>query len=65
MTTEMGKPIKGAVGEAENCAWVYRYYADNARHHLANHFVETNAQRVTCAFNLWGQYCRDAVGAPF
>ena len=27
MTTEMGKPIKAAVGEAEKCALVCRYYA--------------------------------------
>ena len=43
MTTEMGKPIKGAVSEVEKCEWVCRYYAENARRHLADQIVETNA----------------------
>jgi len=45
MTLEMGKPIKAAVSEAEKCALVCRYYAENARHHLADDVVETNATR--------------------
>src|SRR6266498_387778 len=45
MTTEMGKPIKGAVGEAEKCAWVCRYYAEHARPHLSDKLVETNARK--------------------
>lgn len=45
MTIEMGKPILGAIGEAEKCAWVCRYYAENAKHHLADNNIATNASR--------------------
>ena len=54
MTTEMGKPIKGAVGEAEKCALVCRYYAENARAHLADHTVQTNATRSYVCFQPLG-----------
>src|SRR6185369_4736694 len=54
MTTEMGKPIKGAVGEAEKCALVCRYYAENAKHHLADQLVETNASKSYVCFQPLG-----------
>jgi succinate-semialdehyde dehydrogenase/glutarate-semialdehyde dehydrogenase len=54
MTLEMGKPIKGAIGEAEKCAWVCRYYAENAKHHLADSVVETNASRSFTRFQPIG-----------
>ena len=36
MTEEMGKPYKQSIAEAEKCAWVCEYYADNAENYLAN-----------------------------
>ncbi len=54
MTTEMGKPIKAAVSEAEKCARVCRYYAENAQHHLADQVVETNARKSYVHFQPLG-----------
>jgi len=54
MTIEMGKPIKGAVGEVEKCAWVCRYYAETAKHHLADELVESNATKSFIRFQPLG-----------
>lgn len=54
MTIEMGKPIKGAVGEVEKCAWVCRYYAETAKHHLADELIETNATKSFVRFQPLG-----------
>jgi succinate-semialdehyde dehydrogenase/glutarate-semialdehyde dehydrogenase len=45
MTLEMGKTLKSAVGEAEKCAWVCRFYAENAERFLADEVVATHARR--------------------
>jgi len=54
MTLEMGKPLKAAIGEAEKCAWVCRYYAENAEHHLADQIVKTNAKKSYVHFQPLG-----------
>ncbi len=54
MTLEMGKPIKAAIAEAEKCAWVCRYYAETAPHHLADQIVDTNAQKSYVRFQPLG-----------
>jgi succinate-semialdehyde dehydrogenase / glutarate-semialdehyde dehydrogenase len=54
MTLEMGKPIKGAVQEAEKCALVCRYYAEKAERHLAGEIVETNATKSYVRFQPLG-----------
>jgi len=54
MTIEMGKPIKAAVSEAEKCAWVCRYYAENAERQLADQIVQTNAKKSYVHFQPLG-----------
>lgn len=54
MTVEMGKPVLSAVGEAEKCALVCRYYAANARVQLADQLVETNATKSYVKFQPLG-----------
>ncbi len=54
MATEMGKPLKQGVAEAEKCAWACDYYADNAEAILAPQPVKTEADNSYVAFEPLG-----------
>ncbi|MEX2347806.1 MAG: NAD-dependent succinate-semialdehyde dehydrogenase [Balneolaceae bacterium] len=54
MAKEMGKPLAQGVGEAEKCAWVCEYYADNAEAFLGNDVIETDASKSYVTFNPLG-----------
>ncbi len=45
MAEEMGKPLSGGRGEAEKCAWVCDYYAENAERFLADEPIATDASK--------------------
>lgn len=54
MALEMGKPIAQGIAEAEKCAWVCRYYAENAEQFLADEIVKTEATRSFITFQPIG-----------
>jgi succinate-semialdehyde dehydrogenase/glutarate-semialdehyde dehydrogenase len=54
MTIEMGKTFRSAVDEALKCAWVCRYYAENAERYLADEIVETAASRSFISYQPLG-----------
>jgi succinate-semialdehyde dehydrogenase/glutarate-semialdehyde dehydrogenase len=54
MTAEMGKPIRAAAAEAEKCARVCRFYAEEGEGYLAPTPVETAARRSFVRFDPLG-----------
>ena len=54
MALEMGKPLKQGIAEAEKCAWVCDYYAENAELHLAPDIIKTEGSKSYVAFEPLG-----------
>jgi len=54
MAQEMGKPVSAGRGEAEKCAWVCDYYAEQAEGFLADEPVATDAARSYVAYRPLG-----------
>lgn len=54
MANEMGKPLASGVAEAEKCAWVCEYYADNAEQMLADEHRESDLSDAWTVFQPMG-----------
>jgi succinate-semialdehyde dehydrogenase/glutarate-semialdehyde dehydrogenase len=54
MALEMGKVRKEGFGESKKCAWVTRYYAENAQSMLATKPVNTDASRSLVRYDPLG-----------
>jgi len=54
MALEMGKPLTAGKAEAEKCAWVCDYYADNAEKFLKQEIIETDASKSYVTFQPLG-----------
>ncbi len=54
MTLEMGKPITQGESEAKKCAWVCRYYAENAEGFLAPDRRESDGSEAYVRFDPLG-----------
>jgi succinate-semialdehyde dehydrogenase/glutarate-semialdehyde dehydrogenase len=54
MAQEMGKPVKDGRAEANKCAWVCDYYAENAERMLQNEMIEADASRSFVTFKPIG-----------
>jgi len=54
MAQEMGKPLAQGEGEVKKCAWVCRYYADNAEQFLADELIKTDAKKTKVAYRPIG-----------
>ena len=54
MAEEMGKPITAGRAEAEKCAWVCDYYAENAERFLKDEIIKTDASKSFVTFQPIG-----------
>jgi succinate-semialdehyde dehydrogenase/glutarate-semialdehyde dehydrogenase len=54
MAREMGKPLAQGVSEAEKCAWVCEFYAQEAAGFLADELVATDAKKSFVCFEPLG-----------
>jgi len=54
MAEEMGKPVKAGRSEAEKCAWVCDYYAENAIRFLGRETIATDASSSFVTFEPMG-----------
>ena len=54
MAHEMGKPVAQGRAEAEKCAWVCRYYADEAAVILADEYIEAGRTKSYVAYRPLG-----------
>lgn len=54
MTEEMGKVTKSGIAEAEKCAWVCEYYANNAEKFLQPEAIETDASKSYVSYQPLG-----------
>lgn len=54
MMKEMGKPLTDGKAEANKCAWVCRYYAENAEEFLKEELIETDAKKTKVSYQPIG-----------
>lgn len=54
ITAEMGKPISESIAEVSKCAWVCRFYSENAANFLAARMVETDASKSFVTYEPLG-----------
>ncbi|WP_304236479.1 NAD-dependent succinate-semialdehyde dehydrogenase [Jiulongibacter sediminis] len=54
MTREMGKTLSSSRAEVEKCAWVCRYYAENAETFLHDEQIQTDASRSYVTYQPLG-----------
>jgi succinate-semialdehyde dehydrogenase/glutarate-semialdehyde dehydrogenase len=54
ITFEMGKPLKQSLAEIEKCAWVCRYYAENAEEQLKDLEIPTEMSKSYVTFQPLG-----------